>query len=251
MLDLYRILLKDSDPYSSLPVMAMVLFNDFLYLQNQCLLLPLHFPRLPNSFRLADRAGMFRQDALTLYQTQMDFQKNSLREILGSVPNLHIHNQHHLQAIERMLHQVAFHIRSVSQPWSTILSSHMHKRALGELLSFCFDNFIKGLEELRDITEKESRDLHQLLSRFKEFTADFKTRDPDEILDYIPSFRKFLLIVDILEMNMADIMSLFRQGRLSDFSSIELVNLIKALFAETPLRSTNLLEITSASARSL
>ncbi len=120
----------------------------------------------------------------------------------------------------------------------------MHKKALGELLSFCFDYFIKQIEDLTDITEKESRDLHQLLSKFKEFSADFKTRDPETILDYIPSFRKFLLIVDILEMNMADIMSLFRQGRLSDFSSNELVNLIKALFADTPLRSKNLLEIT-------
>jgi hypothetical protein len=38
-----------------------------------------------------------------------------------------------------VIHQVTFHIRSVSQPWSTVLSSHMHKKALGELLSFCFD----------------------------------------------------------------------------------------------------------------
>jgi centromere/kinetochore protein ZW10 len=247
MLDLFRILLRDSEPYSSLPVMAMVLFNDFLYMQSQCLLLPLRFPRLSTSFRLADRAGKFRQDALALYQTQMHFQKNSLKQILESVANLHIHNQHHLEAIERMLHQVAFHIRSVSQPWSSILSPHMHKKALGELLSFCFDYFIKQIEDLGDITEKESRDLHQLLSKFKEFSADFKTRDPEAILVYIPSFRKFLLIVDILEMNMSDIMSLFRQGRLSDFSSKELVNLIKALFAETPLRSKNLLEITSVS----
>jgi hypothetical protein len=202
MLDLFRILLKDSEPYSSLPVMAMVLFNDFLYLQRECLLLLLSLPR----HFLADRAGKFRQDALTLYQSQMDLQKKSMKKIMDSVPNLHIHHAHQLEGIERMIHQVTFHIRSVSQPWSSVLSSHMQKKVLGELLSFCFDHFIKELQELKDITEKESRELHQLLSRFKEFTADFKTRDPDELLTYIPSIGKFLLIVDILEMNMADIM---------------------------------------------
>ncbi len=126
-----------------------------------------------------------------------------------------------------VIHQVTFHIRSVSQPWSTVLSSHMHKKALGELLSFCFDHFIKKLQELNDITEKESRELHQVFSRFKEFTADFKTRDPDELLTYNPSMGKFLLIVDILEMNMADIMSLFRQQRLLEFPPAELVSLIQ------------------------
>jgi centromere/kinetochore protein ZW10 len=245
MLDLFRILLKDSEPYSSLPVMAMVLFNDFLYLQRECLLLPLNFPKMPMHLKLADRAGKFRQDALILYQTQMDLQKKSMKEIMDSIPNLHIQHAHQLEGIERMIHQVTFHIRSVSQPWSSVLSSHMHKKALGELLSFCFDHFIKELQELKDITEKESRELHQLLSRFKEFTADFKTRDPDELLTYIPSMGKFLLIVDILEMNMADIMSLFRQQRLLEFSPTELVSLIKALFADTPLRTKNLLEITS------
>jgi protein transport protein DSL1/ZW10 len=54
------------------------------------------------------------------------------------------------------------------------------------------------------------------------------------LLDSYPSLHRFFL----QEASIADITYLFDEGALVDFDVLELVTLVRALFADTPLRTT-------------
>ena len=113
----------------------------------------------------------------------------------------------------------------------------MYYRALADILDHVFQRFIDGILDLPDITTEESNHLHSNLSIFFQFDSRFDSRKES----IQPSlFTKFKFIVNILDMNMANIMLHFESGELKEFSLYELKHLICALFADTPLRKKNL-----------
>lgn len=57
---------------------------------------------------------------------------------------------------------------------------------------------------------------------------------------YVPSWLKYSYLSELLEASMADISYLFEEGALVDFDVEELARLVRALFADTPLRSTTI-----------
>lgn len=57
---------------------------------------------------------------------------------------------------------------------------------------------------------------------------------------HVPVWFKFKFLSELLEASMADIMFLFNEGHLVDFSSTELTKLVRALFSESQLRTRNL-----------
>ncbi|KAF9323536.1 hypothetical protein BGZ91_003517, partial [Linnemannia elongata] len=65
----------------------------------------------------------------------------------------------------------------------------------------------------------------------------------DPIHFFVPTWQKFQLLADILELSFAEIMTRFRAGQLHMFEEGELSDLICAIFADTPLRKHNLEEI--------
>ncbi|KAI9331818.1 Centromere/kinetochore Zw10-domain-containing protein [Zopfochytrium polystomum] len=59
----------------------------------------------------------------------------------------------------------------------------------------------------------------------------------------VPSARKYQQLTDLVVLSFADIMQRLRAGDLDDFTNDELAGLVRALFADTPLRQKNLDEI--------
>ena len=70
-LDLYLFLIKNRHPDSVVPQLAMTMYNDFLYISRECLLLRLKFPTWPKEYSFADISESFRQSAIDLYNSQM------------------------------------------------------------------------------------------------------------------------------------------------------------------------------------
>lgn len=56
----------------------------------------------------------------------------------------------------------------------------------------------------------------------------------------MPTYFKFVFLSELLEANMADVMFLFDNGHLVDFAPAEVAQLVRALFADSPLRARNL-----------
>lgn len=65
------------------------------------------------------------------------------------------------------------------------------------------------------------------------------------VVSFVSSWLKFSYLSELLEASMADLVYLFQEGALVDFKVEELVKLVKALFADTPLRRTTIEKLLS------
>jgi hypothetical protein len=117
-------------------------------------------------------------------------------------------------------------------------------RVVGTLLEAMVTSIMSGIEAQEDISEAECNELSNLIEQTVHLENLFK--DPRATQDtstttklaafYIPSWIKFQYFGEILQSKLVDIMYLFNDNSLMDFSSSELVHLIRALFAESPHR---------------
>ncbi|KAF8938445.1 Centromere/kinetochore protein zw10 [Dissophora ornata] len=151
-------------------------------------------------------------------------------------------------------------LKALAKKWLDIqvptLSPITFYNVLGRLLEDVSVRVIKELEGLADISEKESHKLASLCGILFECEDQFDSAGPlveqamgdayddeDPIHHFVPSWEKFQLLTDILELSFAEIMTRFRAGQLHMFQERELSRLVCALFADTPLRQHNLEEI--------
>lgn len=120
---------------------------------------------------------------------------------------------------------------------------------MGILIDFIYEQIIAEIEKLVDIAEDESHKLNGLLKRLESCRSFYSSEIESEaevdalVRLYVPASQKFAELADLLELGLAKIMERYRAGRLKDFDAAELQKLIRALFADTPLRVGYLEEI--------
>jgi len=146
-------------------------------------------------------------------------------------------------ACERACKQVAHTLTSLAQVWKPVMLRSEYLRSLGSLVESVLQRILNEIEEQADIEESDSKQLntickslHSLIDLFN-LQPDF---DPADIYRYLPSWFKFCFLSELLEASMADIMWMYQEGHLSEFSKQEIVGLIRALFADSHLRAKNI-----------
>ncbi|KAJ1983253.1 ribosome biogenesis protein ytm1 [Dimargaris cristalligena] len=156
----------------------------------------------------------------------------------------------------------------LASTWSPILPTHLLALATGRcLLDTLLKYAVDEVLDLVDIGVEDSEHLHELLGGFNvtiehfcdqvrkgAATAPAAVGTPAQINDlalddeailarYLPTYTKFHQIRDILMINMAEIMQRLDQGQLTDFTAVELTNLLCALFSDSPRRDANIARI--------
>ena len=147
-----------------------------------------------------------------------------------------------------------------------VLTKSRYYDALGSVVEAALSRILGDVLALEDITETESHRLSELCRILNALEGQF-VEDPDQpsfVVSYVPSWLKFSYLSELLvryhvpfllfstshaddcphkspqEASIADISYLFEEGALVDFEIDELVKLVKALFAETPLRANTI-----------
>ncbi|KAF9497140.1 hypothetical protein BDN71DRAFT_1388136 [Pleurotus eryngii] len=146
---------------------------------------------------------------------------------------------------EGALMQVVSLIRRLAAGWKSVLSKSKYYSAIGQLVDAALSQVLKDILALPDITEVESHRLSELC-RIPNSLEGLFVEDQAEhpfTAAYVPSWLKFSYLSELLEASMADITYLFEEGALVDFEIEELVRLVRALFADTPLRSATITKI--------
>lgn len=146
-------------------------------------------------------------------------------------------------AISRVIELVG----SYSSETRPVIDETLFLDMLGRIVDSALVRLIHDIEELVDIGAEESHVIARTLNSLAQLVGafDLPGRDATEsfVSELVPSWEKFWLLKDILEMNMRDIMESFRKGNLHMFEKSELVGLLCSLFADTELRSSNIQEI--------
>lgn len=96
------------------------------------------------------------------------------------------------------------------------------------------------VDDAQEVGLRDPRSIHT--KRYRPLTRgrSLSLRTQSSIASHVPVWFKFKFLSELLEASMADIMFLFNEGHLIDFSANELSKLIRALFADSALRTKNL-----------
>ncbi|KAJ3826774.1 hypothetical protein F5880DRAFT_1542189 [Lentinula raphanica] len=148
---------------------------------------------------------------------------------------------------ENTMNQVLQEIRRISQKWKTLLTKSKYYTALGSVVDAALCRVVQDVLALADIPEVESHRLSELCRILLALEGLF-SEDPEKpsfVVAYVPSWLKFSYLSELLEASLADITYLFEEGALVDFEVEELVRLVRALFADTVLRTNTVNKILS------
>ncbi|KAJ3034442.1 Centromere/kinetochore protein zw10 [Rhizophlyctis rosea] len=258
ILDLFRAVMPihNTQKFDLIPQMAIIFHNDCMYIAHRLLVLKMEQgakmeevlkPDVRLSF--ADLVGLFRVLGEGVFNAQLNKQKINLKECVENADGFDVQEQKRFDVVERAVKQIMHQLDLLVKIWKPVLPTHVYFRAIGLLINDILLTIINEVERLVDIAADESKRLNELLTRLHS-CRDFYHLDnhpPSEtdklVRHYVPCFNKFVELTEVLDLGFAEIMERFRAGRLKEFGGGELQRLVRALFADTPLRVRNLEEI--------
>ncbi|KAF9205500.1 Centromere/kinetochore protein zw10 [Haplosporangium sp. Z 27] len=262
LIDLYRALMPvhHARTLLNVPALAILFYNDCMYIARELEKVPARMEDgIPgmDEVQYDDVIPSLKELAKKWLDIQVQKQREELMQSIDDAQGFRDSSlENNFSAYERSMKQIVLVFRHLGKAWKPTLSPMTFYKILGKLLDDVALRVIKELEGFTDISEKESHKLASLCGVLFECEDQFDSaaplveqamgdsyNDEDPIHYFVPSWEKFQLLSDILELSFAEIMTRFRAGQLHMFRERELSNLLCALFADTPLRQHNLREI--------
>ena len=188
------------------------------------------------------------------YSKEMETQRIIVWDLLEGAQGLTSCTQFpYSQEIENAVSSVVDRIRTLHSEWKPILSSSALMQSIGSLVTMVVSKVISSIEEMDDISEPESRRLTVFCQQIATLEDLFLSSPPTSSTTasieqekdtavpmtavYVANWLRFQYLINILESSLVDIKYLWTEGELSlEFSADEVVDLIKALFAESAHR---------------
>ncbi|KAG1770673.1 hypothetical protein EDD22DRAFT_977060 [Suillus occidentalis] len=187
--------------------------------------------------------GIVSSRLFTIAGIEVDRQRTALGDILASAKGFtDTSDQDRYDDCEMAISRVVREIRSVANAWKLVLPKSKYYTAVGAIVELSLERILESILAIPDIPEVESHKLSELCRILAAleglFVEDFS--ESSFVVSYVPSWLKFSYLSELLEASMADLTYLFQEGALVDFKVDELAKLVRALFADTPLRTKTL-----------
>ena len=189
------------------------------------------------------------------YGKEMELQRTILSDLLDGAQGFANCTEHPFaQECDLAISSTVDRLRDVHRQWKPVLSRSALLQSIGSLLATATNKMIVDIEDMSDIPEPESQRLTAFCNRITalddlflpEPTADAKPDDQVISLTavYTSTWLKFQFLSNILESSLVDIKYLWIEAELSlEFSADEVIDLIKALFADSEYRRKAIAEI--------
>ena len=231
----------------------MLLYNDSMYLAEQLQ----SFLEQHNMSRLKSDITSIEGFGRMAYGKEMHAQRTILTDLLDGCQGFaNSSEEPFLSECENSISVTVGRLRDVHKEWAPILSRSALLQSVGSLLSTIIEKIIIDIEDLSDISDAESQKLAGFcnsVSKLEDlFLADRgptqasgETSEPIPMTAmYVPNWLKFQYLINILESSLADIKFLWNEGELKlEFSEEEVVDLVRALFADSDHRRRAITEI--------
>ncbi|KAK7686153.1 hypothetical protein QCA50_010373 [Cerrena zonata] len=243
VLELYRALypVTFANSLSASPKRAFCFYNDCLWLSDEVK----RVRGSPNTLssskdKLAEGQDRLRAVADSWYEDSIDNQCLKVNETLDGTDGFrYTSDQDRYDECEAAINQVLQDIRRFAREVKPVVTKTKYFMALGSIVDAALSRILRDVLALFDIPEVESHRLSELCRILNALESLF-VEDPNHpsfVVAYVPSWLKFSYLSELLEASIADISYLFEEKALVDFEIEELVKLVKALFADTPLRA--------------
>ena len=262
-----------STSYASHPSGSMFLYNDSLWLAECLQQLASHHTtrsgkriqsRTAHNLNLEAHVLALESYGKRAYAKEMESQRTIIADLLdGAQGFVHCTEHPFNQECDIAIASTVDRLRGLHKQWKDVLSHSALLQSLGSLLSTVTNKFVVDIEDMPDISEPESQQLAAYCNRIAALEILFQptpqsSTDPTAVAQsqsneqdavpltalYAPHWRKFQYISNILESPLVDIKYLWTEGELGlEFDTEELVDLVVALFADTPHRRGAVAEI--------
>ncbi|KAJ9652926.1 ribosome biogenesis protein ytm1 [Neophaeococcomyces mojaviensis] len=220
--------------YQNFGLSNMNLYNDVLYLIDGVSTLTAANPGL------SDDLPSLQRFARATYASELTLQRTILHDLLDSAQGFVSCTKPPYAAVcDDAISSVTDHLRNLHAQWEPILSpSHLHQ-AIGSLLSSVMSKIIQDIKDMDDISELESQKLVSFCERVSALQDLFVHQGStvSQVAFHVPAYFRFGYLQEILGGTLLHIKELWEQGGLSEeFEKEEVVDMIKALFAESSHR---------------
>lgn len=265
ILAMYRA--SSSITYSRHPSGPMFLYNDSLWLAQRLQdLLPDETTasgvriqsRNAYNLKLTDHVVALESFGKRAYTKEMESQRTVVSDMLDGAQGFSHCTEHPFnQECDIAVASTIDRLRTLYRQWKDVLSHSALLQSLGSLLSSITNKVIVDIEDMSDISEPESQQLTAYCNRIATledlFSPEEQALNPEQNTEqksipltavYAPHWLKFRYLANILESSLIDIKYLWTEGELGlEFDTEELVDLVVALFADSPHRRTAVAEI--------
>ncbi|GAA5897511.1 hypothetical protein JCM6882_003504 [Rhodosporidiobolus microsporus] len=171
---------------------------------------------------------------------QVSIQRAALMESLDEAAGfLRTSDDSRYSACERALQQVTHTLQRLALVWKPVMTPTALYTTLGGLINEVLLRVLDEIEDQADISEEESIRLNALCKMLHELESLFEGSETS-VGREVPVWFKFVFLSELLEASMADIMFLFSEQHLLDFTPQEIAKLMRALFADSALRNRNI-----------
>ncbi len=254
--------------YASHPSGSMFLYNDSLWLAERLQQLSSHDTtrsgthiqsRTAHNLNLEPHILALESHGRRAYAKEMESQRTIITDLLdGAQGFVHCTEHPFNQECDIAIASTVDRLRGLHKQWQDVLSHSALLQSLGSLLSTVTSKIVVDIEDMPDISEPESQQLAAYCSRVAALESLFlpttttqppkgQTNEQDPIpltALYARHWLKFQYLANILESPLVDIKYLWTEGELGlEFDTEELVDLVVALFADTPHRRGAIAEI--------
>ncbi|KAG8983078.1 hypothetical protein FRB93_007669 [Tulasnella sp. JGI-2019a] len=251
--DLYRSLypvahpttLASSQAYSTGD--SMRFSNDCRFMASQIVHLGKHVTGEATKTRLLETQERLQRIGESWFEMTLDREINTMGEVLGRADGfVDTGDDLRLSVCRNAVEQVVNDMTATARAFKNTLTRSKYLEATGYLVEEILSRIIGDITSLRDIPEMESHRLNELLKLISPLEDLFVGDDGSTtVVAHVPSWLKFSYLAELLEASMADISYLFDEGALVDFEADELVRMVQALFADTPLRARTIDKISA------
>lgn len=262
-----------STSYASHPSGSMFLYNDSLWLAERLQKHGSHrvaqlgkYIQSPTTYNLdlGTHISALEKYGKRAYAKEMESQRTIITDLLdGAQGFAHCTEHPFSQECDIAIASTVDRLRGLHKQWKDVLSHSALLQSLGSLLSTVTNKIVVDIEDMSDIAEPESQQLTAYCNRIAALeilfvpssqapsntAATSQAQNEEQKLDpltalYTPHWLKFQYLTNILESSLVDIKYLWTEGELGlEFDTEELVDLVVALFADSPYRRSAVAEI--------
>ncbi|KAG7010412.1 Centromere/kinetochore protein zw10-like protein, partial [Cucurbita argyrosperma subsp. argyrosperma] len=231
---------------------AVLMHNDCLYLSQEILGLAFEYRSdFPDFLKehavFVDMAPRFHEMAEETMHKQLQLITCHLNEAIDGADGFHnTHRRQQFESAKFSIDQVVFILEKVHIIWEPLLLPSKYRRCMSAVLELVLSRITKDILLLDDIAVEETLELQRLIHLMLDSTSSLletlTTKHQDKMeepslysLDVlIPSLRK----LQLLDMPLVSITTEWEAGELliSGFTASEIEDVIKAIFADSPLR---------------
>ncbi|XP_051152143.1 centromere/kinetochore protein zw10 homolog [Andrographis paniculata] len=248
---------------------AVLIHNDCHFLSQEILGLAFEYrPYFPSSVKeltvFVDLAPKFQLMAEEVLQRQIKLVISNLNQAIDGADGFqNTHMNKKFESAKFSIDQVAFIIEKVHIIWAPLLLPSVYEKNMAIILENVFTRIVKEILLIDDMAAEETLQLQKLIHLlFEHLTSLLEPllaiRLSKKSLEYQKEKDEFILsiwklrkLAELLDMPLKSITAAWENGELADcnFTTSEVEDFIRAIFADSPLRKECLFRIENSNIR--